>query len=81
MHYQLRSGEEIGIIEGKGKQILDALANSNKNKTDFFKEFLLQMVYLDEKPITPDFLEEMSLKDTSYLLSVINTLLDDNFQI
>ncbi len=69
---------KVGIIEGKGIHLFRAMRNSNTNNTDFLKEVVLQLVYINDNQIKLEELDNMNMKDANYLVTVIGTMLEPN---
>lgn len=71
---------KVGLIEGKGEHYFNALANCKLEMNKFLKHLVLELLVVDGKKVTEDFLNQMSLKDVSYLVTVVGTMMEDKFK-
>jgi len=81
MHLDLPVYGKVGLIEGKGIHYFKAMADCKGDMSKFLKHLVLQLLVIDDKFCTEEFLDNMSLKDTSYLVTVVGTMMEDNFKI
>jgi len=81
MHLDLPVYGKVGMIEGKGSHYFSAMSKSSKDMSKFIKFLVLELLVVDGLFVTEEFLDNMSLKDVSYLITVVGTMMDDNFKI
>lgn len=71
---------KVGLIEGKGIHYFNAMKNSKGDMSNFLKFIILELLLIDGKPVEEDFLDQMSLKDVGYLVTVVGTMMEDNYK-
>lgn len=79
MHLDLPIYGKVGLIEGKGVHYFRALLKQKDG--NFLKMLLLELLVVDGKFVTEEFIDNMSLKDVSYLMTVVSTMVEDNSKI
>lgn len=81
MHLDLPIYGKVGLIEGKGVHYFKAMRNCKGDMSNFLKFLVLELLVIDGLFVTEEQLNDMSLKDVGYLVTVIGTMMDDNFKI
>ena len=70
----------VSIIEAKGIHFFKAMSKTKDDSSFFLKYLLLEIVYVNGEKITISQLDNMLIKDVSYLTTVVSQLLDDGFK-
>lgn len=80
MHLDMPIYGKVGIIEAKGIHYFKAMdsCNSSANSKNFIKHLILQLLLINDEIVTEEFLDNMPLKDVSYLTTIINTMVETN---
>lgn len=81
MHLDLPNYGKVGLIEGKGIHYFKAMKNCKGDMSNFIKFLVLELLVIDGLFVTEERLDDMSLKDVSYLVTVVGTMMEDNFKI
>lgn len=68
------------IVYGKGLHFFNALSKSNGDSGLMIKHLILELVIIDKSPLTESKLNQMEIKDVSYLSEVIGLLLSDKYR-
>lgn len=76
----LQNSKNVQILEGNGLQFFDALSKSQGDTGILIKHLILCLVIVDGKPITNIELDEMNMKDASYLTQVIGLMLTEDYK-
>jgi hypothetical protein len=79
MHLDLPIYGKVGLIEGKGIHYFRAVMKQTNG--NFLKMLLLELLVIDGNFVTEEFIDDMSLKDVSYLMTVISTMIEENPKI
>lgn len=74
---KLPSGTEATIFDGKGKDFFKALQLSKGDNSIFIKHLFTQLVSINGKKLTLDDIDNMSIRDISYISEIINLMLSN----
>lgn len=80
MHLDLPTYGKVGLIEGKGIHYFSAMMKGKGDTSMFLKFLILELLVVNGNFVTEEFLNEMSLKDVSYLVTVVGTMIEDNYK-
>lgn len=69
---------KVGLIEGKGFHYFNAMMKGKDG--NFLKFLILELLLIDGKPVSEEVIDQMSLKDVSYLVTVVGTMMEDKFK-
>ena len=70
---------EATIYEGKGRHYFAAMLKSNGNSGLIIKYLILEIVRVNDKKLSEQQLDDMHLRDITYLATVIGTMMSDDF--
>jgi hypothetical protein len=70
---------EATVFEGKGKHYFKAMLNARGDSILMIKYLILEIVQINGKKLTEQQLDEMHLRDISYLSTVIATMMSNDF--
>lgn len=79
MEFDMPSYGKAIVLEGFGKHLFNAISKSKGDAGIMIKYLILELLLIKGKPVTEDFLDNMPIKDVSYLYLVIGTMLDGGF--
>lgn len=65
---------EAVVLEGTGKNLFNALTISKGDQGLFSKQLIIELVRIDDKGITSEEVDEMHMRDVSYLQEVISLM-------
>jgi len=72
-------GGDAAIFEGKGKHYFSAILKAKGDSSLMIKYLIMEIVQIDGKKLTEPQIDEMHLRDISYLSTVIGTMMSDDF--
>ncbi len=70
---------KVEILEGKGRHYFEALKRSKGDSTMMIKYLMMQLVIINGKCLTEEQINEMHLRDISYISEVISTMMSNDF--
>jgi hypothetical protein len=76
---QISNGTTLDIYEGTGLEFFIALSVSQGKTGALIKSLISQLVYVKGKLITETEIDDLPIKDASYLTEVISTMLSNNY--
>ena len=76
----LENKTEAFIIEGKGLHFFNAMNNCKGNTALLFKYLIMELVFIRDKKITEKELNNMHMKDVSYLTEVIGLMMSNDYK-
>lgn len=76
MHLDMPVYGKVGLLEGKGIHYFNAMIKAKGDMSSFMKFLVLELLIINDKQVDEKFLNEMPLKDVSYLMTVIGTMLE-----
>ncbi|APZ82910.1 hypothetical protein [Flavobacterium phage FL-1] len=79
MHLDLPTLGKVGLIEGKGIHWFIAMTKAKGDVGLMFKYLLLQLLYVNDKPVDEKFIDDIPIKDASYLTSVLGTMIEEKY--
>lgn len=79
MHLDLPTLGKVGLIEGKGIHWFIAMTKSKGDVGLLFKNLLLQLLFVNDKLVDEKFIDNMPIKDASYLTGVLGTMMEEKF--
>lgn len=68
---------EATILEGKGKHYFSALLKSKGDSSLMIKFLIMEIVHINGRKLTEDQLDDMHIRDISYLSSVIGSMMSN----
>lgn len=71
---------KVSMIEAKGKHLFKAISLSKGDNGLMIKYLMLELILVNDKPISESFLDNMLLKDVSYLNVVISSMMNNDFE-
>lgn len=69
---------KVGLIEARGLHYFTAFGKSKGDGGLLFKFLLLEILFVNDKKVDEKFIDEMLIKDVSYLVTVISTMMDNS---
>lgn len=78
---KLPMGGEAVIFEGKGIHYFSALKQTKGDSNLIMKYLILEIVKVNGKKLTEEELDNLNLRGVMYLMTVINTMLSNDFNI
>jgi len=76
----LSDGTEAKIIEGSGINFFNAMSASKGDSGLFIKHLVSELVLVKEKKIKISEIDELPIKDASYLCEVVSLVLSDKYR-
>lgn len=67
------------ILEGKGKHYFQALIDANGDSSLMIKYLIIQLAKPNGKDMTEEMVDEMHIRDISYISEVIMAMLSNEF--
>lgn len=77
---KLENNKIAKILRGKASHFFIAMTESKGDSSLLIKSLIAQLTIIDDKKITIELLDNLSLKDACYLTEVIGLQLADNFK-
>lgn len=75
----LPMGGSATIFEGKGRHYFSAMLKAKGEGSLMMKFMIMEIVQIDDKKISEEQIDEMHLRDITYLASVIGLMMSDDF--
>lgn len=72
---------KVGIIDGKGIHYFSALNKTQGDTSKFLKYLVLELLVVEGEFVTEEYLDNMCLKDVSYLITVVGEMMGNNFKL
>ena len=69
---------KVSVLEGKGVHYFNALSNSKGDSGLIIKYLMLSIVFINEKLITKDQLDNLLIKDVLYFNEIISQMMCGN---
>ncbi len=79
MELELPIYGKVSIIEGLGIHLFKALSKSKGDTGLMIKYLILELLVVNDNFVSEEFLDNMRLKDVSYLNTIIGTMMDNTF--
>lgn len=76
---KISNNKEVVIYEGNGLNLFTAMSKAKGDTGIMLKNLILQLVTINGIRITEDELDQMPIKDVSYLCEVMGTMMANNF--
>lgn len=74
----LPTGTNAVVLEGKGKHYFQCLSRSKGDMGMLMKCLVIELVRIDDKKLSESEVDEMHMRDVSYLNEVIGTMLSND---
>lgn len=77
----LPSGKILKVIEGNGLHYFKAIMESKGDNILFLKNIIIQLIFIDNKSLTLEDLDWVSLRDISRIMEIVGAMLSENYKI
>lgn len=71
----------VDVLEGKGIHFFNALTRAKGDSSIIIKTLILELVVINGKKITEPELNEMLIKDVSYLTEIVGNMMSNHYNL